>query len=53
MSSLCRRVQDRLAQHGPTALRGDTPAQEHLVECEECYAFLDALSAIRCERIGL
>ena len=43
MSSQCRSIQDRLAQHGPTALQSDTPAQEHLVECEGCYAFLEAL----------
>jgi hypothetical protein len=46
MSSLCRSIQDRLAQHGPTAFQGDAPAQEHLVECEGCYAFLEALSEV-------
>jgi len=46
MSSLCNRIQDRLAQHGPEALQADSASQEHLVDCEECYAFLEALSEV-------
>jgi len=42
----CKRIQDRLATDGPAALREDTPAQEHLVECENCYRFLESLDRI-------
>ena len=42
----CKRIQDRLAANGPGALREDLQAQEHLVECEACYRFLENLDQV-------
>ena len=35
-----------LVASGPAALREDRAAQEHLVECTECFAFLEALAEL-------
>ena len=42
----CRRWQHTLADGGPAALRGDQAGQRHLEECDECYAILEALTAL-------
>ncbi len=46
MNSICKKIQDTLATDGPQALRRDDAAQQHLAECNECFAFLESLSAI-------
>ncbi len=46
MSDICRRLQDILAERGPTALRDDEAAQRHLEECNDCFAVLDSLAAL-------
>ena len=38
----CDRIQEALAELGPAGLRSDEEAQQHLVECDECYAMLEA-----------
>ena len=46
MKSTCKKIQDTLAADGPQALRQDKAAQQHLTECNECFAFLESLSEI-------
>ena len=46
MNQTCRTIRDRLATEGPGALRDDEAAQRHVAECNDCFAFLESLSAI-------
>ena len=46
MKSTCKKIRDTLASDGPQALRRDDAAQQHLAECNECFAFLESLSEI-------
>jgi hypothetical protein len=45
-SKQCKQLRKRIAAGGPAALRDDQAAQEHLVECPDCYAFLEALAGL-------
>ena len=45
----CQRIRDRLAANGPAALQEDSRAQEHLVECEHCFRFLENLDRLELE----
>ena len=40
----CKQLRKTLIAAGPTGLRDDQAAQEHLVECSEFYAFLESLA---------
>lgn len=42
MKTLCNRVQTLLTERGRPGLKTDTAAQEHLVACSTCFAFLEA-----------
>lgn len=46
MNRTCRKIQRTLAEGGPRALAEDRRAQDHLVDCEACYRFLEALSEL-------
>ena len=46
MKRTCKRIRDTLAASGPAALRENEVAQDHLVECEECYALLEAMAEL-------
>ena len=43
MSTTCRRIQDTLAIQGAQALRDDETAQQHVANCEDCFALLERL----------
>ncbi len=42
-----------MAESGPSAFRDDDGAQRHLVDCENCYAFLTALAELDAALPGL
>jgi hypothetical protein len=46
MNSKCKNIQIVLAESGPSAFRDDASAQQHLVNCEDCYSVLTALSEL-------
>ena len=46
MNTTCKNIQETLATDGPRALRQDENAQQHLADCNECFAFLEALSTV-------
>jgi hypothetical protein len=45
-SKQCKQLRKKIAAGGPAALRDDQAAQSHLVECADCYAFLEALTEL-------
>lgn len=46
MNGRCKQIQIVLAESGPSAFREDASAQQHLVDCEDCYAVLTALGEL-------
>ena len=46
MKTNCRQIQRTLAERGPEALRADEQAQDHVAECGDCFAFLEALAEV-------
>lgn len=46
MNGRCKQIQIVLAESGPSAFREDASAQQHLVDCEDCYAVLTALDEL-------
>lgn len=40
---LCTKIQETLIEQGPAAFEGDEAACQHLVECAECFGFLEAM----------
>ncbi|MFH1076377.1 MAG: hypothetical protein V1753_05995, partial [Pseudomonadota bacterium] len=46
MNTLCKKFQELLAQEGASALKNDPAAQEHISGCDECFAFMEAISRI-------
>lgn len=46
MSKECERIQAALTEGGREALKDDAAAQAHLAECDECFAFLEALALV-------
>ena len=42
----CSKLRNLLADKGPAALAGNREAEDHLVDCAECYAVLEALTEI-------
>ena len=46
MSTTCRRIQDTLAIEGAQALRDDETAQQHVANCEDCFAVLERLNEL-------
>ena len=53
MNGRCKKIQIVLAESGPSALRDDASAQQHLVDCGDCYAVLTALSELDAALPGL
>jgi hypothetical protein len=45
-SKQCKQLRKKIVAGGPAALREDQAAQNHLVECSDCYAFLEALTEL-------
>ncbi len=45
-TNVCRRLQHTLAEEGPTALRDDETAQQHLEDCDDCFRILEALNTL-------
>ena len=46
MKPICEKIQNRLAEDGPGALRSDDTAQQHVAGCDECYTLLESLSVL-------
>ena len=46
MSTTCRRIQNTLAIEGAQALRDDETAQQHVANCEDCFAVLERLNEL-------
>ena len=46
MSTTCRRIQDTLAIEGAQALRDDETAQQHVANCDDCFAVLERLNEL-------
>ena len=46
MTQPCDHIQERLVDQGPSAFRDDESARAHLVECSECFGFLEALGEL-------
>mgnify|MGYP005734882219 CR=1 FL=1 len=46
MSDVCFRIQDLLAAEGPAALQDHELEQQHVSDCSECLAYLEALTEI-------
>lgn len=46
MKPQCHSIREALADDGPRALQQDTAAQEHVAGCDDCFAFLQALTQI-------
>jgi len=42
----CSKLRRLLADGGPTALAGNQKAEDHLVDCAECYAVLEAMADV-------
>jgi hypothetical protein len=49
MKKICETLQAKLAADGAAALRGDSAAEAHLVDCNECYALLEQVAALDTE----
>ena len=52
MTKPCSRIQDTLAEHGPTAFQNKPADQAHLAECDACFAFMEALGQLDGELAG-
>jgi len=46
MKPYCTKLQDLLATDGPEGIRDNPRAQNHLVDCTECFAFLETLGEL-------
>jgi hypothetical protein len=46
MSEYCDRLQRFLVEHGAAVLKDDAEAQQHLVDCSNCFDFLEALQQV-------
>ena len=46
MNPYCKKLQNLLAADGPGAVRDDERAQNHLVDCADCFAFLETLGEL-------
>ncbi len=45
----CKKIQQQITELSLTELKQDTDLQQHIVECEQCSAFLDALTELETE----
>ena len=52
MTKPCSRIQNTLAEHGPTAFQNNSADQAHLAECDACFAFMEALGQLDGELAG-
>ncbi|MCP3977865.1 MAG: hypothetical protein GY716_00850 [bacterium] len=46
MNDTCKKLRDKLAADGPQAIRDCLDSQQHVLECSDCFEFLEALSEI-------
>jgi len=46
MNRICRKLQEKLAEGGPGALREDPKGQRHLEQCGACFAMLESVAQL-------